>query len=77
MNDESWQDLDPVEQLVLLRDKTLGVRSPGGASSGYTGDMSDGDDEDSDQNEESEEEVATAAGGWSRCVNTFWRMSFN
>jgi hypothetical protein len=46
-------------------------------SSGYTGDMSNGDDEDSDQNEESEEEVATAVGGWTRCVNTFWRMSFN
>jgi hypothetical protein len=38
--------------------------------------MSDGDDEDSDQNEESEEEVATAVGGWTRCVYTFWRMSF-
>ena len=46
-------------------------------SSGYTGDMSDGDDEDSDQNEESEEEVATAVDGWTRFVNTFWRMSFN
>jgi hypothetical protein len=55
----------------------LGVRFPGGGSSGYTGDMSDGDDEDSDQNEESEEEVATAVDGWTRCVNTFWRMSFN
>ena len=53
------------------------VRFPGGGSSGYTGDISDGDDEDSDQNEESEEEVATAVGGWTRCVNTFWRMSFN
>jgi hypothetical protein len=39
----------------LVHDKMLGVRSPGGASSGYIGDMSDGDDEDSDQNEESEE----------------------
>jgi hypothetical protein len=77
MNDESWQDLDPVEQLILLHDKMLGVGFPGGPSSGYTGDMSDGDDEDSDQNEESEEEVATAVDGWTRCVNTFWRMSFN
>ena len=47
------------------------VRYPGGPSSGYIGDMSDGDDEDSDQNEESEEEVATAADAWSRCVTTF------
>jgi hypothetical protein len=39
--------------------------------------MSCGDDEDSDQNEESEEEVATAVDGWTRCVNTFWRVSFN
>ena len=49
----------------------LGVRYPGGPSSGYIDDMSDGDDEDSDQNEESEEEVATAADAWSRCVTTF------
>jgi hypothetical protein len=49
----------------------LGVRCPGGGSSGYIDDMSDGDDEDSDQNEESEEEVATAADVWSRCVTTF------
>jgi hypothetical protein len=77
MNDEPWQDLDPVEQLIPSHDKVLGVRFPGGGSSGHTGDMSDGDDEDSDQNEESEEEVATAVGGWTRCVNTFWRMSFN
>jgi hypothetical protein len=70
MNDDSWQDLDPVEQMVLLHDKVLGVsdRYPGGASSGYIGDMSDGDDEDSDHNEESEEEVAAAADVWSRCV---------
>jgi hypothetical protein len=34
MNEESWQDLDPVEQLVLLHDKMLGVRSRGGGSSG-------------------------------------------
>ena len=54
-----------------LHDKMLGVRYPGGASSGYIDDMSDGDDEDSDQNEESEEEVATAADVWSRCVTTF------
>jgi hypothetical protein len=65
------------EQLVLLRDKMLGVRFPGGGFSGYTGDMSDGDDEDSDQNEEAEEEVAAAVDGWTRCVNTFWRMSFS
>jgi hypothetical protein len=72
MNDDSWQDLDPVEQMVLLHDKMLGVRyPPGGASSGYIDDMSDGDDEDSDQNEESEGEVATAADVWSRCVTTF------
>jgi hypothetical protein len=45
--------------------------SQGGGSSGYTGDMSDGDGEDSDQNEESEEEVATADDGWTRCVTTF------
>jgi hypothetical protein len=50
----------------------LGVGFPGGRpSSGYIGDISDGDDEDSDQNEESEEEVATAAGVWSRCVTKF------
>jgi hypothetical protein len=55
----------------LVHDKMLGVRSPGGPSSGYIGDMSDGDDEDSDQNEESEEEVSTAADVWSRCVTTF------
>jgi hypothetical protein len=61
MNDDSWQDVDPVEQMVLLRDKMLGVRYPGGPSSGYIDEMSDGDDEDSDQNEEPEEEVATAA----------------
>jgi hypothetical protein len=30
MNGESWQDLDPVEQLIPLRDKMLGVRFPGG-----------------------------------------------
>ena len=72
MNDDSWQDLDPVEQMVLLHDKMLGVRFPGGGSSGYIGgDISHGDDEDSDQNEESEEEVATAADVWSRCVTTF------
>jgi hypothetical protein len=47
MNDDSWQDLDPVEQMVLLHGKVLGVRYPGGASSGYIDDMSDGDDEDS------------------------------
>jgi hypothetical protein len=29
MNDDSWQDLDPVEQMVLLHDKMLVVRSPG------------------------------------------------
>jgi hypothetical protein len=45
----------------LVHDKMLGVRFPRDPSSGYIGDMSDGDDEDSDQNEESEEEVATAA----------------
>ena len=71
MNDDSWQDLGPVEQMVLLHDKMLGVRYPGGPSSGYIDDMSDGDDEDSDQNEESEEEVATAADVWSRCVTTY------
>jgi hypothetical protein len=71
MNDDSWQDLDPVEQMVLLHDNMLGVRYPGCPSSGYIDDMSDGDDEDIDQNEESEEEVATAAGVWSRCVTTF------
>ena len=62
---------DAVEQLILIHDKMLGVRYPGGPSSGYIDDMSDGDDEDSDQNEESEEEVATAADAWSRCVTTF------
>ena len=77
MNEDSWQDLDAWEQLILIHDKMLGVRYPGGPSSGYIDDMSDGDGEDSDQNEESEEEVATAVGGWTRCVNTFWRMSFN
>jgi hypothetical protein len=51
MNDEPWQDLDPAQQMILARDKMLGVRFPGGGSSGYTDDMSDGDDEDSDQNE--------------------------
>ena len=71
MNEDSWQDLDAVEQLILIHDKMLSVRYPGGPSSGYIGDMSDGDDEDSDQNEESEEEVATAADAWSRCVTTF------
>ena len=71
MNEGSWQDLDAVEQLILIHDKMLGVRYPGGPSSGYIDDMSDGDDEDSDQNEESEEEVATAADAWSRCVTTF------
>ena len=55
MNEDSWQDLDAVEQLILIHDKMLGVRYPGGPSSGYIDDMSDGDDEDSDQNEESEE----------------------
>jgi hypothetical protein len=36
--------------MVLLHDKMLGVRYPGGRpSSGYIGDMSGGDDEDSDQ----------------------------
>jgi hypothetical protein len=40
-------------------------------SSGYIGDVSDGNDEDIDQNEESEEEVATAADVWPRCVNKF------
>jgi hypothetical protein len=71
INDGSCQDLDPVEQMVLLHDKMLGVRYPGGGSSGYIDDMSDGDDEDSDsdQNGESEEEeVATAADVWSRCA---------
>jgi hypothetical protein len=53
----------------MIRCWVLGSR--GGGSSGYTDDMSDGDDEDSDQNEESEEEVATAVGGWTRCVTTF------
>jgi hypothetical protein len=43
--------------MVLVHGKVLGARCPGGASSGYIDDMSDGDDEDSDQNEESEEEV--------------------
>ena len=59
--------------MVLLHDKMLGVRYPGGRpSSGYICDMSDGDDENSDQNEESEEKAATAAGDvWSRCVTTF------
>jgi hypothetical protein len=71
MNDDSWQDLNAWEQLVLIHDEMLGVRYPGDPSRGYIGDMSDGDDEDSDQNEESEEEVATAAGAWSRCVTTF------
>jgi hypothetical protein len=72
MNVYSWQDMDPVEQMPLLHGKVLGVGCPGGPSSGYIDDMSDGDDEDSDQNEESEEEVATAAGAWSRwCVTTF------
>jgi hypothetical protein len=57
MNDDSWQDLNAWEQLVLIHDEMLGVRYPGGPSSGYIDDMSDGDgdDEDSDQNEESEE----------------------
>jgi hypothetical protein len=61
----------------LVHDKMLGVRSPGGGSSRYIGDISDGDDEDSDQNEESEEEAAAAAGVWAarRCVNTFFRIS--
>jgi hypothetical protein len=77
MNDDPWQDLDATQQRHLRHDKMLGVRFPGGSYSGYIGDISDGDDEDSDQNEESEEEVATAAGGWTRCVNTFLRMSFN
>jgi hypothetical protein len=71
MNDEPWQDLDPVQQMIPVHDKVLGVRFPRGASSGYIGDMSDGDDEDIDQNEESEEEVATAADVWSRCATTF------
>jgi hypothetical protein len=48
MNEDSWQDLDPFEQMILLKDKMLGVRYPGNPSSGYIGDMSDGDDEDSD-----------------------------
>jgi hypothetical protein len=61
----------PEQQGHLRHDKMLRVRFPGGASSGYTDDMSDGDDEDSDQNEESEEEVATAVDGWTRCVTTF------
>jgi hypothetical protein len=55
----------------------LGVRFPGGGSSEYIGGISDGDDKDSDQNEESEEEVATAANVWTRCVNTFFRVSFD
>jgi hypothetical protein len=71
MNEDSWQGLDAWEQLILIHDKLLGVRYPGGPSSGYIDDMSDGDDEDRDQNEESEEEVATAAEAWSRCVTTF------
>jgi hypothetical protein len=70
MNDEPWQDLDPVQHIIPARDKMLGVRSPGDSSIGYTDDMSDGDDEDSDQNGESEEEVATAADVWSQCVTT-------
>ena len=32
MNDGSWQDLDPVEQMVLLHDKMLGVRYPWGGA---------------------------------------------
>jgi hypothetical protein len=44
--------------MILVHDEVLGVRFPGGPSSGYISDMSDGDDENSDQNEESEEEVA-------------------
>jgi hypothetical protein len=75
MNDEPWQDLDPAQQRHLRHDKVLGVGFPGDpppAPSGYTDGMRrDGDDEDSDQNEESEEEVATAVGGWTRCVTTF------
>ena len=71
MNEDSWQDLDAWEQLILIHDEMLGVRYPGDPSSGYIDDMSGGDDEDSDQNEESEEEVATAADAWSRCVTTF------
>jgi hypothetical protein len=30
MNDEPWQDLDPVEQMILLHDNMLGVGFPGG-----------------------------------------------
>jgi hypothetical protein len=30
MNDEPWQDLDPVQQMALAREKVLGVGFPGG-----------------------------------------------
>jgi hypothetical protein len=80
MGDGPWQILGPASGAAtrhLRHDKVLGVGFPGGGSSGHTGDISDGDDEDSDQNEESEEEVAAAAGGWTRCVNIFCRISFS
>jgi hypothetical protein len=39
MNGGSWQDLDPAQQMHLVRDKMLGVGSLGGPLSGYIGDM--------------------------------------
>ena len=66
MTPGSWQGLDPgswvprskCSSSYMTRCWVLGPRGPGGGSSRYIGDISDGDDEDIDQNEESEEEAA-------------------